>query len=96
LLKLALDWDSTLVNAEGAWLPGARETLMGLLRHHRVVIHSARANWDGGKAQIEAMLPKHEHLRGVYGKPLADLYIGDGYMNFAGDWQPILDEIRRR
>ena len=100
-VTVAIDWDDTLVGYKkyepvGDWLPGAVDALRELRRRRlTIVIHSCRANYDEGRAEILAKLAEigmHEssRLRIAEGKPLAVLYIDDRGHQFDGDWSKAL------
>ena len=94
VVKIALDWDGTLVNEHQTWLPGARDALQVMLRRdHKVTIHSARANWDGGQEQSRDRLANLADRVSIIGKPMCDLYVGDNYISYDGDWPATLNQI---
>lgn len=94
-MRLCVDWDSTCVDGDGDWLPGALDGLRWLRRaKHKVVIHSARANYDMGRSEIEAKLAKHLLPFRVAAKPDADLYVDDKALKFTR-WPEVIREIRR-
>lgn len=97
IAKLCIDWDGTLVDTGSQeWLPGAQEALRALLkRGYKITIHSSRANWEGGMEQIRLVLGKRlaDQVE-LAGKPVADLYIDNLALTFAGDWTPILAQLR--
>lgn len=98
-MTVATDWDGTLVDTKTQeWLPGALDALKTLLREgHRVIVHTCRANWPEGRSSIEGKLesiglrPAGRKLS-VVGKPLADVYVDDRAVRFAG-WPATLRDI---
>lgn len=96
-LTVAIDWDGTLVGPEGDWLPGAHAALTALLtRGHRVLIHTCRANWDGGIDQIQERLGPLATKVTIHPKVDADLYVDDKAHHFTGDWTPVLALLRHQ
>lgn len=94
----AVDWDATLVDESGEWLPGARRALAALAAGGTVIVHSCRANWDSGAETIRAKLDA-ARLRNVKiwrepGKPQADCYVDNLAIRFDGDWPKTLRAIR--
>lgn len=97
-----MDWDDCLVDVTTQeWLPGALVALRRLLCENRaVIIHTCRANWPEGLAQIEAKLDEsltkqwRAAFRGlrIIGKPSADAYIDNLAVRFTGDWPRALRE----
>lgn len=95
-MRLAVDWDSTCVDGDGEWLPGALDGLRWLRRaKHKVVIHSARANYDMGRSEIESKLARHQLPFAVKPKPDADLYVDDKALRFER-WPQVIKEVRKR
>lgn len=97
VVKACVDYDHTLVDGEKEWLPGAKDGLRWLRRQgYEVVIHSSRANWDGGVEEIRAKLATatFKTVR-IEPKPLADLYIGDNYLNLDGGWPGVIQRVRQ-
>lgn len=95
-MKLVIDWDGTLAE-DGEWLPGAREFLKFAARHGwKVTVASARANYPGGLAEIQATLAA-ARFSGipVVGKPLADIYIDDKALAFTGSWPETRAKVQR-
>lgn len=104
---LCIDWDDTLVDAKTQeWLPGAAEAFRLLLTQWRtVIVHTCRANWPEGVAQIEAKIeadiagkPWQTHIAPagriqIVGKPSAEAYIDNLAVRFTGDWQKTLGEL---
>lgn len=94
-----IDWDDTLVGYKkygtpGEWLPGAQDALRRLKkRGYVVIVHSCRASWPEGRAEIEAKLAEAGFRLGsklqIEPKPLADEYIDDRATHFSGDWAGI-------
>lgn len=94
-LKICVDWDSTCVDESQEWLPGALDGLRWLRRaKHKVVIHSARANYDIGRMQIENCLAEFRLPFKVAPKPDADLYVDDKALRFTR-WPDVIKEVRR-
>lgn len=91
---VAVDWDRTLVDENGDWLPGAPTALRWMQVRHKVVVHSSRASYDKGKTEIEDKLRSCGIKARVYPKPEADLYIDDKALRFPGSWGATLNEIR--
>ena len=93
-VKVALDWDGTLVDQDQNWLPGALDALRWLRKEgHKVIIHSARANWVEGLQQIESKLAQHKFSFKVIAKPEADLYVDDRAFHFER-WPDVMKEVR--
>ena len=93
---VAFDWDATLVDEEGEWLPGALAMFRWLRKHrHRAIILSSRASYPKGRAEIEGKLRQHRIEAMVYAKPYADVYVDDKGMRFHGDWYVAMTEMRR-
>lgn len=93
-MKVCVDWDSTLVDENQEWLPGALDGLRWLRKSgHKVAIHSARANWTGGLEEIERKLERHKLPFKVYAKPDADLYIDDKGLRFTR-WPDVIKVVR--
>lgn len=95
LLKLAIDWDGTLVDTDQKWLDGARDALRFLVVRHKVLIHSCRANWDGGEQEIRQRLGPLNGQVEIAGKPIADVYIDNQAMRFDGNWPAVLAALRK-
>lgn len=96
-LRVAVDWDGTLVDANQEWLPGALEALTAMLtRGHKITIHSSRAAWSGGVDQITERLGNLATRVTIAPKLSADVYIDNQAIPFTGEWSGILDELRLR
>ena len=92
--KIAVDWDSTCVDEDQNWLPGALDALRWLRKEgHRVIIHSSRANWSTGIREIEAKLAQHKLSFKVMAKPDADLYVDNKGFRFER-WPDVVKEVR--
>ena len=93
---IGIDWDGTLVDAAGNWLPGAQMALLHLQRGgHTLFIHSSRANSAFGQQQIKDALGVRFGKLAVVPKAGADLYIDNQALRFVGDWAATLREVRR-
>lgn len=93
---VALDWDMTLVDEEGEWLPDSQATLRWLRKNqHKVIILSSRASYEKGRIEIETKLAQHRVKATVCPKPYADLYVDDKGLRFDGNWPAALNEMRR-
>lgn len=93
-MRICVDWDSTCVDEDQEWLPGALDGLRWLRRaKHKVTIYSARANYDMGRAEIETKLAKHLLPFRVTPKPDADLYVDDKALRFTR-WPEVIKEVR--
>lgn len=96
---ICVDWDDTLVDVKTKqWLPDASLALRNLLATNKVIIHSCRASWPEGLAEIttalhEASLWPHPFLS-IVAKPNADVYVDDKALRFEGDWGSTLGGIR--
>lgn len=95
---VAVDVDGTLLDDNEEWIPGAEAALRWLARHNEVVIHSCRANWQGGRAALyellrEVRLNRHVKIHVAEGKPRADVYIDDKALRFTGDWNETLQAL---
>lgn len=96
---VALDWDDTLMGGSrhgtpGVWLPGAVAALRFFRRQGlSVVVHSARAQWDGGFAEIAGRCAELKLVEGdgfsIVGKPAAGVYLDDRGVCFPGDWSRV-------
>lgn len=94
---LAVDWDDTVVDVDTkAWFPLARAALRALLgRGYTIVIHTCRANWPEGLAEVRDGLDV-AGLAGMDvwtqpGKPHADRYVDNqSFPPFKGDWDALL------
>jgi hypothetical protein len=97
-LRVAVDWDGTLVGPEQEWLPGAREALRTMLaRNCAVVVHTCRANYAAGAAAVRAGLDEAGFVAvDVKGKEEADVYVDDRALRFEGSWPAALDELTTR
>jgi len=94
MTAVAIDWDDTLVT-NGDWLPGAERALIGLRRaRYEIIIHSCRAAWPEGRAEIEAKLAS-ARLSGLRleAKPDALAYIDNRAIHF-DDWVTVLRQLR--
>lgn len=93
---VAVDYDGTLVDTDGEWLPDARNALRAIRRMgHEVVVHSSRANWDGGREQIRAKL-ETAMFKDVRIEPKLDAfrYVDNLAIPYAGDWYRVLRQLR--
>jgi ribonucleotide monophosphatase NagD (HAD superfamily) len=100
--QVAVDYDGTLVT-DGVFLPNALWALKRLRRWKlQPVITSARANWDGGRDEIQQMLARNGFADlEIVAKPEAILYIDDRGHRFT-DWRSAIeataqahDELKR-
>ena len=98
------DWDDTLCGYKKhppGWLPGAKEALYTLKRLGlTVVIHSCRANWPEGLAEIETTLAEAGFrlnsklkIHTGPGKPQGIAYIDDRAVRFDGNWGAALRAV---
>lgn len=95
-MKIAIDWDDTLVETDSQqWLPGARDALRFLVVRHKIIIHSSRANWDGGEQQIRERLGPLNGQVEIAGKPVADAYVDNLAVTFDGNWPAVLAALRK-
>lgn len=94
---IAIDWDGTLVDENGEWMPGALNAIRYLNRRdHKLIIHSTRANWESGRRQIERKLAsKRLDWIPIVPKPEADFYVDNRGLRFR-TWTEVIKEIRRR
>lgn len=112
MATVAIDFDDTLVGYKkygtpGEWLPGACEALRFFRNHdYSIIIHSCRASWPEGRAEIVAKLKTIGFTEGagsrmsIEPKPYADMYIDDKGVHFTGEWsgdmKPTLNAIVKR
>ena len=104
MLTLAVDFDGTLVDEsnDGSFLvlPGARETMEHFREAgYRIVIHTCRIGiaMEEGRLKQETAIIKQtlEHFAIPYDeiymapKMVADLYIDDRAIAFAGNWKTV-------
>lgn len=101
---VCIDWDDTLVGYKkfgepGEWLPDACAALRFFKKHGwTVVIHSCRASWPEGLAEIRAKLltigvreSARVKIHTEPGKPLAMAYIDDRGLRYEENWRFIMD-----
>ena len=94
MLRVAIDYDNTLVDRDNEWLPGAEAALRAMhARGHKIIIHSARANYPAGRRLIEDRLGTFAQRVTIYPKPEADIYIDDRAHRFTG-WSAALTHLR--
>lgn len=105
---ICLDFDAVLheyhgfdgVEPTGPPTEGALEAVklfqsMGLT----VVIHSCRANYEGGIEAIYAWLGKHYFPKGikvVIEKPGAEWYVDDRAIRFRGNWDEVIEAMKEK
>lgn len=100
-LPLICDWDDTLVywqdGPEGEWIPGALGFLKFAKRQGwKIVVASARANFEQGAQQIREKLDSAGHPDiDVVAKPLGFAYIDNRAAEFRGSWSETRDKVRR-
>ena len=94
MAAVCVDWDGTLWR-DGDWLPGGLVAL-AQFQHDglRVVVHTARASYDEGAAEVRRQL----ELVGlaaveVVAKPDAVAYVDDRAVVFDGDWYRALAAV---
>ena len=98
-MRVAVDWDGTLVDDRQEWLPGALDALRRLVRAgYTVIVFSCRAGWPEGLQEIRGKLEADRLQRWVFVaegavKPSADVYVDDRAVRFEGDWAATLDVI---
>ena len=93
---VAVDYDGTLVDRDGEWLPLARDALRAIRRMgFEVVIHSSRANWEGGVEQIRQKLATAT-FKDVRVEPKLDAfrYVDNLAVPYTGDWHQVVRELR--
>lgn len=98
-MRLCVDWDGVLVDSRTQqWLPGAQDGLHDLVEAMacEVIIHTARANYPEGHAQVRGKLNETglAHLE-IRAKPLADMYIDDRAHRFTGDWPGLIMQLEQ-
>lgn len=93
---VACDWDDVLVDAKTQqWLPGAQQALRELISMFpRVFIHTCRANWPEGLAQVRhALADASFYDIEIVPKPLADIYLDDKAVRFES-WPLVMAPLR--
>lgn len=95
-MKIAIDWDDVLVNATTKeWLPGAVQALRELVAiGERPFVHSCRASWPEGLAEIQQKLASAHIDIPVVAKPAADVYVDDKAVRFES-WSQVMGPLRR-
>lgn len=97
-MRVVLDWDGTLVDAQSQeWLPDAEWALGRMVKAGwKVTVLSCRASWPEGRASIEAKLDdsRLSAIDVTDVKPQADVYVDDKAVRFGGDWAAIFSDIR--
>ena len=93
---ISFDWDDCLVDSHSQeWLPGAKEALRLAERKRGAFVHSCRANFAAGKAQIRRSLDEagfaHIHIEP---KPTASLYVDNLALRYEGDWESLKPHLR--
>ena len=96
-LKVAVDWDGTLVDPlTQEWLEDAEWALGRMIQAGwKVTVFSCRAGWPEGLASIAAKLDE-SRLSSVdvtNEKPDADVFVDDKALSFDGDWSAVLADI---
>lgn len=93
--RVAFDWDDCLVDRKSKlWTPGSRRAIMDVqARGYTPFVHTCRAGWPEGLAEVEAAL-RDAHLDlEVVAKPDAAFYIDDRNLTYAGNWRATLQPI---
>jgi len=93
--RVAFDWDSCLVDVKSKlWTPGARSALADVqARGYTPFVHTCRANWAEGRAEVEAALHDAHLDLEVVGKPDAAWYIDDHALVYDGNWRATLASV---
>ena len=89
---LAIDFDGTIVDADGNVLPGARDAI-NLLREqgHKIIIHSCnRADYI--KQVLNNADIRFDSIWTKEGKPVASLYIDDRGYKFV-TWEGVIADV---
>lgn len=91
---VAVDWDLTLVDGDGNLYPGAVAFIRRLRkRGYQPFVHSCRANWQGGREQIAAVLNAAHLDMEIVGKPAAVAYIDNLAVRFDGDYTDVFNNL---
>jgi len=95
-LTVAVDFDGVLADKDMNPIDGAKDMVTRLVRaDFHVYVHSCRAAWGGGRAQIEAWLEANDFPDlDVVPKPRADVYLDDRAIRF-DDWPSAYTRIIR-
>lgn len=93
--RVAFDWDDCLVDvATKLWLPGSRSAIEDVrARGYEPFVHTCRANWAEGRAEVEALLREAHLDLEIVAKPEARFYVDDRALEFAGNWRQTLASI---
>ena len=104
---VCLDFDGVLHSYRSGWrgstvipdppIHGTREAVARLREQYRVVVYSARCRTPEGRGAVELWLRKHDiQVDEVCDfKPPALVYVDDRAIQFRGDWDQAITEIRQ-
>ncbi len=104
---VCLDFDGVLHSYRSGWcgatiipdppIHGTREAVARLREQYRVVVHSTRCHTEEGRQAVKDWLQRHDIVVDdvCEHKPPALVYVDDRAVRFRGEWNDVMDEIRK-